>query len=235
MKFAGLQKLDLLNCPGKVSATVFTRGCNFRCPYCHNPSLVLPPSEEELSQQIDESEIYSYLEKRKGMIEAVAITGGEPTLHPEIKDFMKKVREMGFFVKLDTNGTNPAFLRKLLDEGLVDYVAMDFKTSLENYDRVFAKSSAVESFRESLKMLSTSSIDWEVRTTCVPSVVREEDFGNIKAVMDSLGVKYKWYLQAFNPAVTLDEDYHEQLAYEQGFLEGLVSKYADEKCDIRLR
>ncbi|MCR4675838.1 MAG: anaerobic ribonucleoside-triphosphate reductase activating protein [Sphaerochaetaceae bacterium] len=235
MKFAGLQKLDLLNCPGRVSATVFTRGCNFRCPYCHNPSLVLPPTEAELDSQVDEEEIISYLDKRRGMIEAVAITGGEPTLHPEIEGFMKKVKEMGFFVKLDTNGTNPDFLKKLLKEGVVDYVAMDFKTAVEHYDRVFASSSAVEAFKASLKLLSSSSIDWEVRTTCVPSVVTKEDFPKIKEVMDGLGVKYKWYLQAFNPAVTLDESYSEELAYEQGFLEFLVSEYASEKCDIRIR
>lgn len=234
MRFAGLQKLDLLNCPGKVSATVFTQGCNFRCPYCHNPSLVLPVGESEQATVSDE-EIFSYLEKRRGMIEAVAITGGEPTLHPELEGFIKRVKEMGYFVKLDTNGTNPLFLQKLLDQDLLGYVAMDFKTSLENYGRVFASSSAPEAIMKTLKILSSSKADWEIRTTCVPSIVREEDFKSIKRVMDSLGVKYKWYLQAFNPAVTLDKAYNEEAAYDQEFLERLVSEYTDEKCSVRIR
>lgn len=235
MKFAGLQKLDLLNCPGKVSATVFTQGCNFRCPYCHNPSLVLPQTEAAKETMVDEEEIFSYLEKRHGMIEAVAITGGEPTLHPELEDFIRKVKEMGFFVKLDTNGTNPEFLKRLLDQGLVGYVAMDFKTALEHYDRVVANSGAVEKIRESLKILSSSAVDWEIRTTCVPSIVKEEDFERIKKEMDKLGVRYKWYLQAFNPAVTLDESYHESLAYEQGFLEKLKERLSDERSSVRIR
>lgn len=226
MIFAGIQKLDLLNYPGKVSCTVFTRGCNFRCPYCHNPSLVDPSAFDNSS--VDEEEVLSYLESRKKMLESVVVTGGEPTMHRGIEDFYRKVKEMGFYTKLDTNGTNPEFLGRLLELSLIDYAAMDFKAPFEKYDLVGGEK-YVEKMKESLKILSSSSVQWEIRTTCAPSVVKREDLQRISEYMEGLACKYTWYLQNFNPAVTLNSDLHEEHAYEPGVLE----KYAAELTTLR--
>ena len=135
MKLGGLQKLTLLDFPEHVACTVFTLGCNFRCPYCHNSSLVLPGKVHE-EGTVEEEEFFKFLEKRKGLLDGVAITGGEPLIHADIKEFIKKIRAMGYLVKLDTNGSFPDRLKEILDEGLADYVAMDIKNYLEGYDRV---------------------------------------------------------------------------------------------------
>ncbi|OQX50761.1 MAG: anaerobic ribonucleoside-triphosphate reductase activating protein [Candidatus Cloacimonas sp. 4484_209] len=133
MKIGGFQKVSLIDYPGKICAIVFTRGCNFRCPYCHNPELVLP---ENYSPLIPEEEIFSFLEKRRGKLDAVEITGGEPTLQEDLTEFIRKIKEMGFLVKLDTNGSFPSVLEKVIYSGLVDYIAMDVKAPLEKYRQV---------------------------------------------------------------------------------------------------
>ena len=130
MVIKGLQKTTLLDFPGKLACTVFTGGCNFRCPFCHNASLVIRPSDVE---EISEEKFFSYLKKRQGILDGVCITGGEPLLNKDIEDFIRRIRSLGLLVKLDTNGAFPERLERLLDEGLVDYVAMDIKNSKEKY------------------------------------------------------------------------------------------------------
>ena len=133
MVISGLQKLTLLDYPGHTACTVFTPGCNWRCPFCHNAALVLRGEEQPV---LDEKEFFAFLSRRKGLLDGVAVTGGEPTLQKDLPDFLRRVKERGFSVKLDTNGTHPAMLRTILAEGLADYVAMDIKAGRSNYSAV---------------------------------------------------------------------------------------------------
>lgn len=180
MLIAGLNKTTLLDYPGCVAATVFTGGCNFRCPFCHNGTLVLEP----LSQQLyTEKEILDFLEKRKNVLKGVCITGGEPTIQADLPDFLLKLKNMGYQVKLDTNGYHPDVLEKLLDKKLLDYVAMDIKNCREKYavtagmcnDGVFD----LERINDSVRMLKESSVLYEFRTTVVKEFHRKEDLVKI--------------------------------------------------------
>lgn len=192
MKISGLQKLTLLDYPGHLACTVFTAGCNFRCPFCQNASLVLP--SKEISQYREE-EILNFLSSRKHILEGLCISGGEPTMQPDLTDFIRKVKSMGYSVKLDTNGTHPKLLRELIEDQLIDMVAMDIKNSKESYP----KTSGIEilninSIEESVDFLKEGRIPYEFRTTIVRELHTKKD-------MDDIG---KWlygsspyYLQAF--------------------------------------
>jgi len=188
----GLQKLTLLDYPGHTACTVFTGGCNFRCPYCHNAALVLDPQSQPV---MPEETFFSFLKKRKGLLDGVAITGGEPTLLRDLPDFIRKIRELGFKVKLDTNGTNPAMLAALLEEKLVDYVAMDIKTSPERYAAVTGvPGCSTKAVEQSVKLLMDGDTDFEFRTTVVRELHRPEDF---EAIGRWLAGAPRYFLQAF--------------------------------------
>lgn len=192
MNIAGFQRLTLLDFPGKTAATVFTPGCNFRCPFCHNASLVLHTDEAE---HYGEEEVLSYLKKRQGILDGICITGGEPLLQKDIADFMEKVKSLGYKIKLDTNGSFPEKLRELVGKGLVDYVAMDIKNSKEKYAATVGiekfDTSAVE---ESVSYLLSGMVDFEFRTTVVDELHTEEDIENIAAWIR--GAK-RYFLQNF--------------------------------------
>jgi len=176
MILGGFQKLTLLDYPGKIAATVFTVGCSFRCPFCHNPELVdlrLAHNEES------EKNFFEFLSKRKGKLEGICITGGEPTIQPDIIDFIKKIKKEGFLVKLDSNGTRPDVLKKLFDQKLLDYVAMDIKSSLENYDLVTGSKVDKDRIRLSVNLIMHSRVSYEFRTTVVPGLHTEKDFDEI--------------------------------------------------------
>ena len=177
MNISGIQKLTLLDFPGKLACTVFTSGCNFRCPFCHNASLVLPG----MSDHIDEQEVFSFLKKREGILEGVCITGGEPCLQPDLETFIRKVRDIGFSVKLDTNGSFPEKLSSLLEKGLLDYVAMDIKTSKERYSEVCGvqNEKLLENVQKSVEILKSSSVPHEFRTTPARELQTKEDFEKI--------------------------------------------------------
>ena len=177
MNISGIQKLTLLDFPGKLACTVFTSGCNFRCPFCHNASLVLPG----MSDHIDEQEVFSFLKKREGILEGVCITGGEPCLQPDLEAFIRKVRELGFAIKLDTNGSFPEKLSSLLEKGLLDYVAMDIKTSKERYSEVCGvqNEKLLENVQKSVEILKSSSVPHEFRTTTARELQTKEDFEKI--------------------------------------------------------
>lgn len=177
MNISGIQKLTLLDFPGKLACTVFTSGCNFRCPFCHNASLVLPG----MSDHIDEQEVFSFLKKREGILEGVCITGGEPCLQPDLETFIRKVRDIGFSVKLDTNGSFPEKLSSLLEKGLLDYVAMDIKTSKERYSEVCGVQNErlFENVQKSVEILKSSSVPHEFRTTTARELQTKEDFEKI--------------------------------------------------------
>lgn len=165
MNIQGLQKLTLLDYPGKMACTVFTAGCNLRCPFCHNSRLVINP--EKQSEYTDE-EIFSFLKKRSGILDGVAITGGEPLLQNDIEDFIRRVKDLGYAVKLDTNGTFPEKLRDLVEKGLIDYVAMDVKNSPELYaETVGIIGYDISKIKESIDFLLEGRVDYEFRTTVV--------------------------------------------------------------------
>jgi len=192
MEIHGFQKLTLLDYPEHIAATVFTGGCNFRCPFCQNGDLVEKPWEQPM---IPEEEVLEVLKKRQGMLQGVCITGGEPTLQKDLKDFILKVKELGYPVKLDTNGYRPEVLRVLLAENLLDYVAMDVKASLGNYAKVAGCSELdVGKIRESVELLKGSSIPYEFRTTVVKGLHTLEEFEEIGQLL--VGAR-AYYLQAF--------------------------------------
>lgn len=177
MHIYGLNKTTLLDYPGHVAATLFTGGCNMRCPFCHNRSLVLnPTSQPELSQQ----EIVTFLKKRQGILDGICITGGEPTLQPELEEFIRRVKELGYLVKLDTNGYRPEVLRHLMKEGLLDYVAMDIKSCREHYGIACGIPDLdLTPVEESIHLLMESQIPYEFRTTVVKGIHTPEEFISI--------------------------------------------------------
>ena len=197
MKIAGIQKLSMVDYPGKMACTVFFAGCNFRCPYCHNSSLVLPEPDQSY---MDEDEVLGFLKKRQGLLDGVCITGGEPLLQGEnLIPFIKRIREFGYAVKLDTNGTFPELLKKLCNQGLIDYVAMDIKNSRENYEKAIGKNvlqqeSILDKVQESARYLMEGTVDYEFRTTLVKGIHTSQDIADI---VDWIGGAKIWYLQNF--------------------------------------
>ena len=165
MHIAGIQKLSLLDYPGKVACTVFLSGCNLRCPYCHNAELISP---RYVGERISQTGLMDFLDSRAGKIDGVCISGGEPTLYPGLLEMIKAIRKKGFSVKLDTNGTNPEMLKKLIDESLIDYVAMDIKNSRMRYDETCG-AKVLPQAEKSVRLLMNGNIDYEFRTTvCKP-------------------------------------------------------------------
>jgi pyruvate formate lyase activating enzyme len=191
MKIGGLLKFSLIDYPGKISAVIFTQGCNFRCPYCHNPELVVP---EKFGPSIDEGAILNFLAKRVRQLQGVVVTGGEPTLHNDLIDFLKKIKRMGYPIKLDTNGSNPDVLAKIIDLQLVDYIAMDLKAPLEKYSQLTALKDCAEHVQQSIKMILGSEIDHEFRTTLARPVVPEEDLPKMVSLIEGA---QKYRLQRF--------------------------------------
>ena len=191
MKIHGLQKMTLLDFPGRVACTVFLGGCDFRCPFCHNFELV----DGSAAPIMDEAQLFDFLGKRRGLLDGVAITGGEPCLRPDLPAFLRHIKAMGYAVKLDTNGTHPALLKAILDEGLADYVAMDIKNSPEKYARTVGLAALdLAPIRESVKVLMTGSTDYELRTTVVEELHEAADFEAIGAWI--AGARH-YFLQVF--------------------------------------
>ena len=192
MRIGGLQKLTLLDYPGKVACTVFLSGCNLRCPYCHNPALVLP--EQSNAPGMPESEVFAFLEQRKGKLDGICITGGEPTLQPELPGFLEKLRGLGYAIKLDTNGTNPGMLNRLLRDGILNYVAMDIKNSPSRYAETCGGADVLSKVRESADLLLNSPTDYEFRTTVCKPLHTEKEMEEIGRWLR--GAK-RYFLQPF--------------------------------------
>jgi pyruvate formate lyase activating enzyme len=220
MKIGGFQKVSLIDYPGRISAVVFTQGCNFRCPFCHNPELVDP---ERFMDLIPEKEILSFLEKRKGRLDAVVITGGEPTMQPELIPFILHLKAMGYLIKLDTNGTHPDLLAEMLDKKLLDYVAMDIKAPLERYGAVTKTNTDRDRIRRSISLIMGSGTDYEFRTTAVKPLLAPEDLEEIGRLIP--GAK-RFVLQKFVPTKTLDRDFLGKPSYSDGELKLIVDKLA---------
>lgn len=194
MRITGIQKLTLLDYPGAVACTLFTGGCNFRCPFCHN-ALLVDPKRVQAEGELPMEQVMSFLEKRRGVLDGVAITGGEPLLHSDMPDFLRKIKAMGYKVKLDTNGSNPELLRQILDEGLVDRVAMDIKNSPELYGMTAGREDIdLNAIEKSKDMLLNGGIDYEFRTTVVKGIHTKESL--VEAAKWIEGAK-EYYLQQF--------------------------------------
>lgn len=192
MVIQGLQKLTLLDYPGKVACTIFTAGCNFRCPFCHNASLVIDTYK---NQEIPEEELFSFLKKRTGVLDGVCVTGGEPLIQQGIEDLLLKIKELGYAVKLDTNGSFPDKLRRLVEQGLVDYVAMDIKNSQESYGKTIGiEEYDIENVNRSVQYLLRGNVPYEFRTTVVQELHRRSDFESIGRWIE--GAQH-YYLQQF--------------------------------------
>ena len=199
MILGGLQKLTLLDFPGKVACTVFTVGCDMRCPFCHNPGLV-----NAIGETMPEEEFFDYINNRKKILDGVCITGGEPLIHDDIEDFIMKIRDLGLMVKLDTNGSFPDRLSSILDKGLVEYVAMDIKNTIARYPMtVGVPDFNTDNILRSISIIEGSGIDHEFRTTVVGQLHRAQDFEEIAKLIANSD---KYFLQAFNDTGDLVSD-----------------------------
>lgn len=228
MNISGIQKLTLLDFPGKLACTVFTSGCNFRCPFCHNASLVLPG----MSEHIDESEVFSFLKKREGILEGVCITGGEPCLQSDLESFIEKVKALGFSVKLDTNGSFPEKLSAILEKGLLDYVAMDIKTSPERYAEVtgVTNKSFFENVKKSVELLKKCGIPHEFRTTTAKELQKAEDFLKIGQWLNG---EKRYFIQQYESSGELVGK--EMTPYEKAELEEFKKLMENFVEDVEIR
>lgn len=189
MKISGFQKLSLVDFDGHISATIFASGCNFACPFCHNSGLV-----QGAEPTLNENEILEYLKKRFGLLDSVCISGGEPTLYPDLPKFIEKIKALGYIIKLDSNGTNLDMLKYLVENKLIDYIAMDIKNSFEKYSSTIGKEFDTEILRDSIKYIMSCGIDYEFRTTLVQELHSKEDIEDISKMIK--GAK-RYYLQKF--------------------------------------
>jgi len=202
----GLQKTTIVDYPGKVACIVFTGGCNLRCPFCQNPDLIEKERYEGL-ETISESDFFDFLERRRKWIDGVVITGGEPTLQNDLPKFMKAIKERGFLVKLDTNGSNPAMLKTIIEGGLADFIAMDVKASLDNYEKAVGINIGKEKIKESIDIVKEAGrkgIDYEFRTTVVPGIHSKDDIAKMGQLLK--GSK-KIALQQFSNKNTYDKSF----------------------------
>jgi pyruvate formate lyase activating enzyme len=236
MKICAIQKTTLIDYPGHVAATVFLAGCNFRCPWCYAKELVFP---ELIAKQPDIpwEELSDFLETKKDYLEGVVICGGEPTLNPELPELIKKIKDMGFKVKLDSNGSNPKMLKRLIEDRLVNYVAMDIKLPKDRYPLVFGDKLSVDDIEESIKVLKNSDIDFEFRTTCAPGVHTAADLAVMAEWIGKTipGRPPKYFLQNFRPERTIDPSFESLRPFPPEFFNVAVEKIKPFVPGVKIR
>jgi pyruvate formate lyase activating enzyme len=229
MKIGGFQKISLIDYPEHLSLIVWTSGCNFRCPFCYNKDLVL--NDVDL---FPEDEVLQTLKERQGKIEAVVITGGEPTLQKDLKNFIKKVKALNYLVKLDTNGTNPEIIRNLFEEKLIDYIAMDIKAPKDKYQALSGiKNFGIQNIESSIGIIKKLAPDYEFRTTVVPSLLNKDD---ILSIAQWLRGSMRYILQQFTiPGELMDKNLAKSRPYPKEFFDDLKSAIKDyfTFCEIR--
>ena len=229
MKIGGLQKVSLIDYPGLICAIIFLQGCNFKCSYCHNPELVDPRLFQPC---IKENEVLDFLNTRKGKLDAIVITGGEPTVQDDLAPFIKNIKKMGFAVKLDTNGSQPQVIKTLLDEKLLDFIAMDVKAPLEKYKSVVKVPVNANSIKESIKLILKAKIPYEFRTTIVELQLGEKDIQQI-AKLISGGNRY--VLQKFVPAKTLDKKFLKEKSFSDEKLQKIKNHLEHQIPSVTIR
>lgn len=236
MEIKGFVDLSLVDWDGKLSCVIFLPNCNFRCPFCHNTTLVLHP---ERGETIPFERVEDYLNKQKDWLDGVCITGGEPTLHNDLPDLCSKLKEIGFLVKIDTNGTNPKVIKELMDKSLIDYIAMDIKAPLtaEKYSKATGINAKklLGKVKETIRILLGSRIDYEFRTTVVPSLHEEED---IAAICDGVKGCKKYVLQKFDVSLgktTIDPDFIKLQPFTDEEMERFLTTAQDSLSNVKLR
>lgn len=224
-----MQKVTLIDYPGKVGCTLFTYGCNFKCPFCHNPELVIDKWSRKVTSDYKEDKVMGFLESRKGKLDAVTVTGGEPLLwDQELLLFLQKIKNMGYHIKLDTNGSFPERIRKFISKRVVDYWAMDIKNSLDGYEKSSGSKLVVEKVVESINLIKDSGIDYEFRTTVVPGFHDNDSIDQIGKLLDGAS---RFYIQNFNPGKTIDHNLNIKKGFNSEKLEqfkNILSKYIKE-------
>ena len=225
---AGLQKTSLIDFPGRVSCVVFLTGCNFRCPYCHNPDLALG----RYPTRISPAALIDLLAQRRVLLDGIVISGGEPTLWPQLPELCLQFRQLGLALKLDTNGSRPEMVRALIRDGLVDYIAMDLKSAPEDYGPPWAPEGSGDMVRQSIDVVMGGGVDYEFRTTCAPGFV---DAVRIKAMAGAIRGARRFILQKFNPQTVLDPEYSHNAGTDNGQITALAQLAAPfvQSCTIR--
>jgi len=229
MKIGGLQKVSLIDYPGLICATIFLQGCNFKCSYCHNPELVDPRLFQPC---IKENEVLDFLNTRKGKLDAVTITGGEPTIQDDLAPFIKKIKKMKFAVKLDTNGSQPQVIKTILDEKLLDFIAMDIKAPLEKYKSVVKVPVNSDLIKESIKLILKATITHEFRTTIVESQLEEKDILQIAKLIS--GAK-SYGLQKFVPVKVLEKKFLKEKSYPDEILQKIKNRLEHQIPSVTIR
>jgi pyruvate formate lyase activating enzyme len=233
MVLGGIQKISLIDYPGKISCVLFTVGCNFRCPYCHNPSLVLadPWCREPI---MEEEAVFRFLESRRAFLEGVVVSGGEPTLHPDILSFCERVKEMGYSLKLDTNGSRPQVIEHLIENGLVDYIAMDIKTLPDLYEAFLGTQCRPQAILSSIRLILERGKEHEFRTTCVKPFINDQVMEDIARLIE--GAR-GYALQKFIPTCVLRPEFFQGAGSactveELGRLKSIAEKWV-QPCIVR--
>ncbi|MCX6761001.1 MAG: anaerobic ribonucleoside-triphosphate reductase activating protein [Candidatus Nealsonbacteria bacterium] len=231
IEIGGLQKTTLIDYPGRLAATVFLIGCNFRCPFCYSAELVLPDKIKN-QPRISQKDFFSFLKERKGLLEAITVCGGEPSLNKDLPVFIRKIKKLGYLVKLDTNGSNPGMLKRLIKEKLVDYIAMDIKAPKENYEKAVGKVINVGDIEKSIDILKQNKVDYEFRTTIVPTIHSKED---IIKIVKWISPAKKYYLQSFRAEKMINSKLEKIKPYPKEFLSDIKKEIFRffEVCEIR--
>ncbi len=230
MQIGGLQKLSLQDYPDHVSAIIFTLGCNFRCHFCYNPRLVVLQKDYSL---ISEDSLFGFLNERVKKLDSVVITGGEPTMHQDLSEFIKKIRALGYLIKLDTNGTNPEMLKNLIKEKLINYIAMDIKAPIDKYQAVTGVDLPLVNIEKSIILIKENGLPYEFRSTIIPKFHKAED---IKKMGELIKDADKWYLQKFKSDIDLvNGKFKGERSYTDKEMEELskIGKSYVKKCEIR--
>ena len=211
MIIGGFQKNSLIDYPKKICCIIFVQACNFRCPFCYNSELI-----SKKTKTIAEEEIFNFLKKRKKFIDAVVIGGGEPTLYKDLLDFCKKIKELGFLIKIDTNGSNPELIQKIIKNNLVNYIAMDIKSALnqEDYEKATNTKININNIKKSIEIIKKLD-NYEFRTTCVPEIITKNKLISIGKYLKSIKANKTFYLQQFQPQKTLNKEYEKIKPYSE--------------------
>ncbi len=232
MNIGGIQKSSLIDYPGKVSSVIFCSGCNFDCPYCHNPALVAGPST--CPKHVDPDRLFGFLHQRRGFLDGVVVSGGEPTLQPDLLDICRKIKELDFPVKLDTNGSKPRVIKSLFEANLVDYIAMDLKTDPVLYQSYIKSDCRPDPIVESIELIMDSGVDYEFRTTCVKPIVTSRTVANILQLIRGARL---YALQRFRQSEVLHPEFFQPGNFEFSDDEMLdlkmLAEQSVEECLIR--
>lgn len=228
MIIKGLQETTLIDYPDKVACTIFTFGCNFHCGFCHNPELIV----DDGRPKIKKGEIIKFLEERKKFLDAVCITGGEPTINTDLPDFISDIKSLGYLVKLDTNGSNPEMIAELIDKKLVDYIAMDIKGPIELYDEIVEVKVEKEKIKKSVEIIKRKMKNYEFRITLVPGLFEEE---HVDMMGKWLGSVKLFYIQNFGNEKNLDKKFNSVRPFKKEELERFCELFKEyfENCNIR--